>query len=107
CGSSSEAEHERFWFPSVAARMRPPARCHPADARHGAARLREHASALDRRPGEGTRVARRLLGGCPSLVGDEIAFEQYPGLLRGPEGTLASRTGNALDHGFAALTDRA
>src|SRR5690606_16264150 len=23
--------------------------------------------------------------------------EQYPGLLRGPEGTLASRSGNALD----------
>ncbi len=31
------------------------------------------------------------------FVRNEIAFEQYPGLLRGPEGTLVSRSGNALD----------
>src|SRR5690606_12112593 len=31
------------------------------------------------------------------FVRHEIAFEQYLGLLRGPEGTLASRSGNALD----------
>lgn len=30
-------------------------------------------------------------------VRNEIAFEQYLGLLRGPEGTLSSRSGNALD----------
>jgi len=31
------------------------------------------------------------------FVRNEIAFEQYPGALRGAEGTLASRSGNALD----------
>ena len=34
---------------------------------------------------------------------DQIQFEQYPGLLRGPLGTLVSRAGNALDQSvFAA-----
>ena len=31
------------------------------------------------------------------FVAEEIYFEQYPGLLRGPQGTLMSRAGNALD----------
>jgi hypothetical protein len=31
------------------------------------------------------------------FVRNDIAFEQYPGALRGVEGTLASRSGNALD----------
>jgi hypothetical protein len=32
-----------------------------------------------------------------AFVKQQIAFEQYPGALRGPEGTLSSRSGNALD----------
>lgn len=32
-----------------------------------------------------------------SFVKQDIRFEQYPGLLRGAEGTLMSRAGNALD----------
>ncbi|MFN8493940.1 MAG: hypothetical protein U0350_40450 [Caldilineaceae bacterium] len=41
------------------------------------------------------------LGGDPKKITDfvanEIAFEQYPGLLRGAQGALMSRAGNALD----------
>lgn len=41
------------------------------------------------------------LGGDAEKISDfmrnEIAFEQYPGLLRGAQGTLLSRAGNALD----------
>jgi hypothetical protein len=32
-----------------------------------------------------------------SFVKEEVGFEQYPGTLRGPLGTLMSRSGNALD----------
>ena len=32
-----------------------------------------------------------------NFVQTEIGFEQYPGLLRGAQGTLLSRAGNALD----------
>ena len=38
------------------------------------------------------------------FVTDEIAFEQYPGLLRGAKGTLMSRAGNALDQAVLLAT---
>lgn len=43
------------------------------------------------------------------FVADSIFFEQYPGVLRGPEGTLLSRSGNALDQALllGALLDEA
>jgi hypothetical protein len=36
------------------------------------------------------------------FVQKEIAFEQYPGMLRGADGTLMSRAGNALDQALLA-----
>lgn len=38
------------------------------------------------------------------FVREEIAFEQYPGLLRGALGTLQSRAGNALDQAVLLAT---
>jgi len=38
------------------------------------------------------------------FVTDEIAFEQYPGVLRGAKGTLMSRAGNALDQSVLLAT---
>ncbi|GMR14727.1 MAG: hypothetical protein BMS9Abin30_0333 [Gammaproteobacteria bacterium] len=38
------------------------------------------------------------------FVKEEIYFEQYPGLLRGAEGTLKSRAGNSLDQSVLLAT---
>ena len=38
------------------------------------------------------------------FVKEEIYFEQYPGLLRGAQGTLMSRAGNALDQSVLLAT---
>jgi len=38
------------------------------------------------------------------FVRDEISFEQYPGLLRGAQGTLVSGAGNALDQSLLLAT---
>lgn len=39
-----------------------------------------------------------------AFVRDDIRFEQYPGLLRGAEGTLISGAGNALDQALLLAT---
>jgi len=39
-----------------------------------------------------------------TFVRDEINFEQYPGLLRGAQGTLVSSAGNALDQALLLAT---
>jgi len=39
-----------------------------------------------------------------TFVRDEISFEQYPGLLRGAQGTLVSGAGNALDQALLLAT---
>src|SRR5215217_1454331 len=39
-----------------------------------------------------------------AFVRGEIAFEQYPGLLRGAHGTLIGRAGNALDQAVLLTT---
>lgn len=38
------------------------------------------------------------------FVGENIVFQQYPGLLRGARGTLMSRSGNALDQAVLLAT---
>lgn len=45
----------------------------------------------------GLELAFEDAAGIIAWVRDTIAFEQYPGLLRGAEGTLISGAGNALD----------
>lgn len=67
--------------------------------------------ALDRSQTDISALAFALDGDAEAIVDwvrAEIAFEQYPGLLRGARGALLSRAGNALDTALllaALLTD--
>lgn len=54
-------------------------------------------AALQERPGD--RPADLI-----AFVRNDVAFEQYPGLLRGAQGTLMSRAGNALDQAVLLAT---
>lgn len=63
-------------------------------------RLKELGKLIDRRAIDLTALGESLDLDAEQIiefVSDEIVFEQYPGLLRGPLGTLMSRAGNALD----------
>ena len=63
--------------------------------------LEELRNRIDRTQFDADELAFELAFETPeSIVGwvaSNIAFEQYPGLLRGAQGTLMSRAGNALD----------
>ncbi|MCX6044335.1 MAG: hypothetical protein NT075_04430 [Chloroflexi bacterium] len=55
---------------------------------------------LDRNQFDLDELSFALAGDAAKIIDfvtNEIAFEQYPGLLRGGQGTLMSRAGNALD----------
>ena len=69
--------------------------------------LEELRSHIDRSQFDLEALLEKLDYDADKIVGfvrDEIDFEQYPGLLRGAQGTLMSRAGNALDQSLLLAT---